>query len=547
MAKENAVELERFRIPCSAVKRLGIIADESLGASPNRLIGYTDYIDVFRSLVPLAAFDDSGEVSDWDDFNEIFPDTSFAGQTTGAAVLFSGKGGCGRHTADKTLMSTAISCVENTASAEDAGDDMFGFMDEPDPDDYIHIYQIDLRAFAAFTERALARTVDDLFDELIQTAVSAPKVIHYYSLGNVTALLKSEKLAPRFLYRVEQLKSNAFAHCIVTCIFDGDASTLPEEKKTPFFVLDFDLPDTSARTEYLSYLCDRYLNIQVDYTAEELAEKTKGFTFAMIKKLGAHMMMAVKNEIIEKGLDPKNYVHQATINKLEVLIVDKKKIDAILKQIGGTKYVAPVSQDRQVVIQPVPGGDSGTAGSGDSGTQTPQPSDQNETPDGELSHEELAKAMVKKIDKPDDITRLRDGMLVPTGYGPAILMNHGMVFPDKFREKDISLPQFLRRCRELGYLSLDNIKTASVDPRTGEVELFPNDEKALQPTADVPDGMLFGEVIMEGQILEAHLQSLGHDDDWLGYQLRRKDIASPKEIFLAVCKSDGELVLYAYK
>ena len=114
-----------------------------------------------------------------------------------------------------------------------------------------------------------------------------------------------------------------------------------------------------------------------------------------------------------------------------MLIVDKKKIDAILKQIGGTKYVAPVSQDRQVVIQPVPGGDSGTAGSGDSGTQTQQPSDQSETPDGELSHEELAKAMVKKIDKPDDITRLRDGMLVPTGYGPAILMNHGMVFPDK--------------------------------------------------------------------------------------------------------------------
>ncbi len=31
---------------------------------------------------------------------------------------------------------------------------------------------------------------------------------------------------------MEQLKSNAYAHCILTCIFDGDASTLPEEKKT---------------------------------------------------------------------------------------------------------------------------------------------------------------------------------------------------------------------------------------------------------------------------------------------------------------------------
>ena len=97
---------------------------------------------------------------------------------------------------------------------------------------------------------------------------------------------------------MEQLKSNAYAHCILTCIFDGDASTLSEEKKTPFFVLNFDLPNASARTEYFSYLCDRYLNIKIDYTAEELAEKTKGFTFAMIKKLGAHMMMAVKNEII---------------------------------------------------------------------------------------------------------------------------------------------------------------------------------------------------------------------------------------------------------
>lgn len=548
MANENSLDLERFRIPCGAVKRLGIFADESLGASPNRLIGYTDYIDVFHSLVPLAAFDDSGEISDWDDFNEIFPDTSFGGQTTGAAVLLSGKGGCGRHTADKTLMSTAVSCVENAASDGDDGDDMFAFMDEPDPEDFLHIYQIDLRAFAAFTERALARAVDDLFDGLTQTAVSSPKVIHYYSLGNVTALLKSEKLAPRFLYRVEQLKSNAYAHCIVTCIFDGDASMLPEEKKTPFFVLNFDLPNASARTEYFSYLCDRYLNIQIDYTAAELAEKTKGFTFAMIKKLGAHMMMAVKNEIIEKGLNPKNYVHQATINKLEVLIVDKKKIDALLKQIGGTKYVAPVSQDRQAVIQPVSGGYSGTPVSGGSGTQMPQhPSGQSETPDCELSREELAKRMVENIDKPDDITKLRDGMLVPTGYGPAILMNHGTVFPDKFREKDISLPQFLRRCRELGYLSLDNIKTASVNPRTGEVELFPIDEKALQPTADVPDGMLFGEVIMEGQVLEANLQSLGHDADWLGYQLRRKNIGSPKEIFLAVCKSDGEPVLYAYQ
>ena len=101
MAKENAVELERFRIPCGAVKRLGIIADESLGASPNRLIGYTDYIDVFRSLVPLAAFDDSGEVSDWDDFNEIFPDTfgqgrlrqTYGGQNTDEHRDFL----CGKH------------------------------------------------------------------------------------------------------------------------------------------------------------------------------------------------------------------------------------------------------------------------------------------------------------------------------------------------------------------------------------------------------------------------------------------------------------------
>ena len=533
MMRKETIHLEQFRLPCSAVKRLGIIADESVGASPNRLIGYRDYIDAFRSLVPLAAFDESGEVSEWDDFNEIFPDASFAGRTTGAAVLLSGKGGCGRHTADKTLMSTAIACAEDAGTSVDE----YGIEDIPDPEDLLHIYQIDFRAFAAFTERALAAVVDELFDALTQTAVSSPKVIHFFSLGNVTALLKSEKLAPRFLYRVEQLKDNALAHCIVTCIFDGAASTLPEERKTPYFVLDFDLPDAAARTEYFSYLCERYMNIKIDYTADELAEKTEGFTFAMIKRLGAHMMMAVKNEIIEKGLDPKNYVYQATINKLEVLIVDKKKIDALLRQIGGTKYVAPVSPDRQIINQPPPGGGDPVKPPG--GGDPVKPPGYEPPP--------IVPDDIKKIDKPDDIANIRDGMLVPIGYGPVILMNHGTVFPDKFREKDISLPQFLRRCRELGYLSLDNIKTASVDPRSGKVELFPNDEAALQPTGSVPDGMLFGEVIMEGQVLEANLQSLGHDGDWLSYQLRRKDIASPKEIFLAVCKSDGELVLYAYK
>lgn len=553
MSESESIRLSKFKLDCDRVKYAHIRVDEPLGSSPNRMIGYAEYIDVFRSLTPLVSYAKDGSVSDWVDFPEIFPDVFPTEHATGSAVLLTGETGCGRHTADKTLMSVVLDVVRTQADKDAALDDiLYGMAEEIKLEDHLRFYVMDLRCLSGAADRALMRETDALFDQMTDAAVKEPSVLFYFSLGDITHILNSQRAAQRFLYRLDSLIHDPRALCIVTCVYNGRASTLSELYKASFYVLEFMPPEEKAREEYFRFLTERYLNITFDCSANELAKMTEGFTFAQIKKLAAHIMMTVKSEIIKKNLNPENYIRHATINQFEMILVDKATVNRLVNQIKSTRYIAPKPQAPAVMVS--------AAGAA---IPTPTVVESNDTPQPEAppkppinikaaSGDELddqVSDILKNIDKPQDIADIRKAMITPTGYSPALLMEKGRINRQVLQKESISLKRFLTVCWESGFTDLANVRSAYIDASSdygigfravdSSLVLEPSKVKLKQEGES-----LFGEVIVEGELREDALHNSGHSTDWLTQQLFRQGCTRPKSIFLAVIDKDDRLIIY---
>ena len=58
---------------------------------------------------------------------------------------------------------------------------------------------------------------------------------------------------------------------------------------------------------------------------------------------------------------------------------------------------------------------------------------------------------------------------------------------------------------------------------------------------------MFTELIMDGRVLDGNLHRMGLDLTWLEKQLRQRHIGSPREVLLAVCDPNRNLVLFPYQ
>ena len=52
------------------------------------------------------------------------------------------------------------------------------------------------------------------------------------------------------------------------------------------------------------------------------------------------------------------------------------------------------------------------------------------------------------------------------------------------------------------------------------------------------------EVIMDGRIFDENLQSRGLDVNWLQQQLGNQGYQSAKDVFLGICDSNNQLVIF---
>lgn len=537
MENEKKLRIDNFRLMCQDVADFNIDTDEPLKQSPERLIGYRHFADIFKGLVPLADYDDRGCFSYLDDFPEIFPNAFPSMQKTGAAVLFTGDTGCGKHTADNTFMSVVYHFVENELIEQMADENMAIIPEASDLDEAMEYYKIDLRAYRANTERQLGTELNELFSQLENKAFAQPAKLFYFSLGDVTRILDSRLLAPRFAEAAARLTESSSARCILTCIYDGRANMLDEHTKKPFYVLELEPPALAEREEYFSFLVMRYPNIRFAFNSNQLAKLTEGFTFAMIKQLAAYLLMTAKSELKRKRLKM-NYIRFETAQKQDVIMLEAKTICSYADMLRAQRYSGAATEVYQPAVpQPV----AVTAAVPEVKPQPVQtPSEASES--GEDDPKNAAKKATESINTSEQMYNEIDKLVVPVNYRQRVLMDHQTFHSSVWSVLSITLDDFLSSCRKKGLTSLANLKAVTVS-LGGHLLLHVWDDKLLVPSMSEAE-IDYSEVIREGRLNEETLMRIGKDGAWLNAQLRKQGCKSEKEVFLGVCDQNNGLIVY---
>lgn len=537
MENEKKLRIDNFRLMCQDVADFNIDTDEPLKQSPERLIGYRHFADIFKGLVPLADYDDRGRFSYLDDFPEIFPNAFPSMQKTGAAVLFTGDTGCGKHTADNTFMSVVYHFVENELIEQMADENMAIIPEASDLDEAMEYYKIDLRAYRANTERQLGTELNELFSQLENKAFAQPAKLFYFSLGDVTRILDSRLLAPRFAEAAARLTESSSARCILTCIYDGRANMLDEHTKKPFYVLELEPPALAEREEYFSFLVMRYPNIRFAFNSNQLAKLTEGFTFAMIKQLAAYLLMTAKSELKRKRLKM-NYIRFETAQKQDVIMLEAKTICSYADMLRAQRYSGAATEVYQPAVpQPV----AVTAAVPEVKPQPVQtPSEASES--GEDDPKNAAKKATESINTSEQMYNEIDKLIVPVNYRQRVLMDHQTFHSSVWSVLSITLDDFLSSCRKKGLTSLANLKAVTVS-LGGHLLLHVWDDKLLVPSMSEAE-IDYSEVIREGRLNEETLMRIGKDGAWLNAQLRKQGCKSEKEVFLGVCDQNNGLIVY---
>ncbi|MBS5136054.1 MAG: DUF421 domain-containing protein [Oscillospiraceae bacterium] len=130
---------------------------------------------------------------------------------------------------------------------------------------------------------------------------------------------------------------------------------------------------------------------------------------------------------------------------------------------------------------------------------------------------------------------------------PTILMDRGKLYRENLKKAKLDLSEFMVMCRQQGYFDLTSIQTAvfeyngklTILPVSSQRPVTPNDLN-LSPKQE----QLFTELIMDGRILEDNLKRMGLNLTWLEKQLKERRIHSAKDVFLALCDPDLNLVLF---
>lgn len=131
---------------------------------------------------------------------------------------------------------------------------------------------------------------------------------------------------------------------------------------------------------------------------------------------------------------------------------------------------------------------------------------------------------------------------------PTILMNDGKLYRKNIKKANLDLSEFMIMCREQGYFDLSDIQCAiyeydgklSILPRAASRPATPSDLKICAKATHIGT-----ELIMDGRIMSENLSRLKKDVEWLMLCLKSSGYSDPKEIFLAVYRSeDGSMQIY---
>ncbi|AKA70997.1 MULTISPECIES: DUF421 domain-containing protein [Clostridium] len=125
---------------------------------------------------------------------------------------------------------------------------------------------------------------------------------------------------------------------------------------------------------------------------------------------------------------------------------------------------------------------------------------------------------------------------------PSILINNGKIDIKELRRQQFNINDLMEELRLQGYFNLDDIHFAILET-SGQLSIIPKTNLAPATKGDlkVPfkQDTIPVTLILDGSINHDNLKILNKDENWLNEKLKRFNIDSPKEVFIALIDSQG--------
>lgn len=128
---------------------------------------------------------------------------------------------------------------------------------------------------------------------------------------------------------------------------------------------------------------------------------------------------------------------------------------------------------------------------------------------------------------------------------PSILIEHGKININELKNNRLNLNDLLEELRLKEYYNLEDIEYAILETG-GQISIIPKSDIVPATRKDLKilpvEDKLPVTLILDGKINNNNLKFINKDESWLNGQLKKKNILSPDQVFLALFDSKGKFV-----
>lgn len=131
---------------------------------------------------------------------------------------------------------------------------------------------------------------------------------------------------------------------------------------------------------------------------------------------------------------------------------------------------------------------------------------------------------------------------------PSILVQNGVVMEPEMRKNRFTLDELAEELRNQSVTDISKIKYAILETNGQlNVILFAEHRPATVGDLNLPyeDKGYAHIVINDGELLPNNLQKAGKDDKWLARELKKRDVKSPKQVYLLSVDKSGSVYYQA--
>jgi len=129
---------------------------------------------------------------------------------------------------------------------------------------------------------------------------------------------------------------------------------------------------------------------------------------------------------------------------------------------------------------------------------------------------------------------------------PALLIQNGKIIEHNLKKERFNVNDLLEELRIKGVFDITDVEFAILESN-GKISLqLKSQKQPITPAIlNIPTsyGGLSANLIIDGEIMYDNLRLVNLNEDWLNNELKKKQINSPKEVFLASLNSSGSLYI----